>query len=42
MEFQGISGIDFYLANLERNLERVMQFDKFMKGSKKAIARSLK
>ena len=42
MEFQGISGIEFYLGNLERNFERALDFDKFMKGNRKVMTRLLK
>ncbi len=42
MEYQGISGIDFYLGYLERNFERAMEFGEFMRGNKKVIPRLLK
>jgi hypothetical protein len=34
MQYREISGIDFYLGNLERNLEGTMEFEEFMKGGK--------
>ena len=42
MEYRGISGIDFYLGNLERNLAGTMEFEEFMKGNKRITARLLK
>jgi hypothetical protein len=31
MEFQGITGIDFYLGNLQRQLEKYQAFDSFLR-----------
>ena len=42
MEFKGISGIDFYLHNLQRDFEIAEEFGEFMKGNKKVTARLLK